>query len=740
MNKKHFLLAAAFAAACVLGAAEVPPKFASAKPIWPETLESTMNAFVDFHSKFDYKSGKAVLRITGSTVYRVRVNGAFAGYGPARAPTGFFRVDEIDITPQVKQGANEILVQVNAYNCNTFYYPCNAPFLLAEILVDGNVVCATGGKNAAAFTACENPTRITRTPRYSFQRGFTEAYDFCEWCFTEVECGEMEELGLREYDASGLKLLPRIVAYPSYAINDGFKCVDSMPAYRNANKTNFKTDRSQFPTSIFHCYAKSNIVFDVSEEMQRYSYGAQHDGPVAKGPFDFAKRRSYVFDAGKLDCGFIRLNVKVRKPGRLTVVFDELLDPRGFVAPLRMDGCVNCVTWNFEQKGDFEVETFEPYAFRYLQAMVDGGDISISMPSLRTYRNEAVMTANKDRNPDAELEKISEAARETLAQNSTDIFTDCPSRERAGWLCDSFFEGRAYKWFCGNTDVEKVFLENYLLPEKFADTPDGMVPMCWPSDHPDCNFIPNWAMWLLLEVEEYVQRSNDREFAESFRPRAMKLLEWFAKYENSDGLLEKLPGWNFVEWSKANDFTQDVSYPANMTYTGVLDAMSRLYSLPDLADKAKKLRATIREQSHRGRWFCDHAVRNQSGALEVKEDVTETCQYYAFFFGVATPDLDPDLWEVLVKEFGPQRKLGNMHASVHYSNAFIGNLLRLDLLTRLGHPAQALREIKGYYLPMAEKTGTLWEHDQATASCCHGFAGYVAQLIQVASDKKRNND
>ena len=31
-----------------------------------------------------------------------------------------------------------------------------------------------------------------------------------------------------------------------------------------------------------------------------------------------------------------------------------------------------------------------------------------------------------------------------------------------------------------------------------------MLPMCYPADHYDGNFIPNWAMWFVLELEEYI--------------------------------------------------------------------------------------------------------------------------------------------------------------------------------------------------------------------------------------------
>ena len=109
--------------------------------------------------------------------------------------------------------------------------------------------------------------------------------------------------------------------------------------------------------------------------------------------------------------------------------------------------------------------------------------------------------------------------------------------------------------------------------------------------------------------------------------------------------------------------------------------------------------------------------------------MTETCQYYAFFHGIATPKTHPELWTRLTDEFGPGRKTKGLYKEVWPSNAFIGNLLRLILLKREGRAAQCIREIRGYYLKMAETTGTLWEHDRPEASCNHGFAAYVAILL-----------
>ena len=221
---------------------------------------------------------------------------------------------------------------------------------------------------------------------------------------------------------------------------------------------------------------------------------------------------------------------------------------------------------------------------------------------------------------------------------------------------------------------------------------------------------------------------SHRATVEALRPRVLKLLDYFRKFENSDGLLEKLERWVFVEWSAANKFVQDVNYPSNMLYAGMLDAAARLYDLPDLARKAAQVRETVRKQSFDGEFFVDNAVR-KDGKLEVTRNRTEVCQYFAFFFGVATPEANPKLWAALTKDFGPQRKETKAHPEIHPANAFIGNQLRFELLSRDGRSRQILDEAIGYWLYMADRTGTLWENDTPSASCNHGFASHAAHVL-----------
>lgn len=424
--------------------------------------------------------------------------------------------------------------------------------------------------------------------------------------------------------------------------------------------------------------------------------------------------------------GFLGAKVTVKEPTVLKLSFDELLDAEGHIDEARLN-CKPYITYDL-QPGEYTLESFEPYTMQYVEVKVMGGDVQVQEIFMRDYCN-ADVHRGEFLSDNEKMNFLFEAARETLRQNSLDIFMDCPSRERAGWLCDSFFSARTAFDLSGNTKIEKNFLENFLLPERFDDIDEGMLPMCYPSDHWNHNYIPNWAMWFVVELEEYLYRSGDRELVDRAKKRVYDLINYFKPFLNEDGLLEKLSHWVFVEWSAANSLVQDVNYPSNMLYAYMLDVASRLYDDDTLYNQAEQIRTTIREQAFDGEYFIDNAKRGKGGRLELTGNHTEVCQYYAFYFGVATPESHPELWARLRDEFGPVRKQTNAYSDVPFANAFIGNYLRMELLSREGLSRKILDESVDFYIPMAEQTGTLWENMTSVASCNHGFASHIIRVL-----------
>jgi alpha-L-rhamnosidase len=686
--------------------------FRAAYPVWFPGLEQEKNIHAGFRAVFPVIGEKTLrLRLTGSTMYRVFLNGEFVQHGPARGPHGFYRVDELDLSGRMKDGENLLAIEVVGVNCHSFAYLNQPSFLQAEIEADGTIVAATG---CAGFKALRLPERIQKVERYSFQRPYVEAYrmapGFDGWrkrmdaAFEPVPCTVQ----------SKKELLPRGVALSDFKI---------MPAEKTARSGSVTVEEKPVDRSVFwwtgeprysglKSFQPEEFELDVLQIIQSCSF--TEDKTSGANSWQ-------ILDLGVNLTGFIQLAVSCEQPVRLMAVFDEVL----IDGDLNLDRnkSINLIYYDL-QPGTYELESMEPYTFRYLKLIALDGAVTVHRAGLREYANfEASAAEFVCSDPDLNL--IFEAGRQTFRQNATDLYMDCPGRERAGWLCDSFFTGRVEPLLCGGSKVERNFIENFELPADFLPVPKGMLPMCYPSEHPDGCHIPQWAMWMVLELEEYLLRTGDRTMIDRMEPKIDGLLGYFEGFENSDGLLEKLPSWNFIEWSRANQLTEDVNYPTNMLYARMLESAARLYGKDERLQKARQVHQAVREQSFAGTFFVDNSVRDEKGFLHSSSESTEVCQYYAFFCGTASPESHPELWRILLREFGPNRDPEDPYRAVHPANAFIGYYLRMELLSRYGERKQLLHEIKGYFLSMAKTTGTLWEHNDTRASCNHGFASHI---------------
>ena len=82
-----------------------------------------------------------------------------------------------------------------------------------------------------------------------------------------------------------------------------------------------------------------------------------------------------------------------------------------------------------------------------------------------------------------------------------------------------------------------------------------------------------------------------------------------------------------------------------------------------------------------------------------------------------------------MRGFRSRRKETEASSEVHLANAFVGNMLRFEILSHYGKCQQILDESVAYLLYMAEETGTLWENVGSYASCNHGFASHIVHTL-----------
>ena len=687
--------------------------FTEAKPVWAQGRSGEMNTNLLFTGTLPAVTN-ATLAITAACSYVAFLNGAFLCAGPARCAHGFFRVDEIKLDGKLTDTENLLEIKSLGAYLDSYQHLRQPSFLCAEVVAGGEVLLCTDVAGKKNFTVTLITERIQKTQRFSIQRTLAEVYDYTNNAHTPVALAEV---------AAGT-FITRNIPFPDFSVHTAEAVLaqgqviptDKAPTYMDL-VTNLGPDWKAYDAAELEACS----VWDAQKlEFRPDSLKPRaYDG----SPMEFAKNSYALFDLGREKTGFIGMTVQCSAPVTIYALFDEILqeDPANPVNYVRMMTTA-VVKWHLPA-GTHTLLSYEPYSLRYLQLCCVGGGCLVENVHLRNYCFKPIESRTF---ADPALQKIYDAAIETFRQNVVDIYMDCPSRERAGWLCDSFFTARVERVLTGASAVERNFLENFLLPAQFENLPAGMLPMCYPADFRDGNFIPNWAMWYVLELEEYLARTGDQALIDLAKDRMYALLRYFKGFENEFGLLENLEKWVFVEWSKANDLVQDVNFPSNFLYAAMKKVMGRLYQDDALLREGEALLKTARDWSLSGEgvFFCDNAVR-ENGKLVLSGECTEVCQYYAFYFGAATPEKDPELFRILTEDFGPQRKQTGAYPEIYFANAFIGNYLRLDLLQRWGMKEKLIEEIKGYFTFMAERTGTLWEHDNISASCNHGFASHI---------------
>ncbi len=658
------------------------------------------------------------ISVSASGSYKAYLNGVETLYGPSRAAKGYFRAENMQYL--LNKGKNTLPVLVTDYGVGNFAYVTQDPFFYFKMDVDGKTY------TAADMTCYTFPFRAQKMQRYSFQRGFAEWYTLdrpYREIFENAE-GLCERVAVKSVES--LKELPRRVSPQS-----------AMLPWLNAKRTHCGTFSVDSDKKLW----ADRSIYQVGNEFEGF-YHKELDECLTDtvGKFVFTKGEDreelgegeYAFyDFSRNVSGFASVSLEAIEDSEVYLIFDESVTEEGFVCPTRLD-CANVVKWNLK-KGNYSgvvdsLESLEAYTMQFAQALVTKGKIKVNSVDVRAFENNEVYNL-KFEIADDKLERIVKAAQNTLAQNSVDLLMDCPSRERSGWINDIYFSMKSSELFSGGFNAVKNSLENYALYEDEHEAPEDMLPMCYPASHIDKHYIPQCAMWYVINLTEYLLKNPDPDLKEKGKRNAYRALKFFAQKENADGLLENLKGWNFIEWSKANseEFVAGVNYPSNMMYYKMLIGMAQVWNDKPLAEKAEALKAKIIEQSFNGKFFEDNCVRNANGVLERKGHISETCQYYAFLMGVATREQFPELYKTMRDQLGPKRKSGILD-EVATPNIIPGLLARETVLLQNGEPEQVLDEVKDIFFVMAEHYETLWEMVGPYASCNHGIASYAAYL------------
>jgi hypothetical protein len=140
--------------------------------LWAEGLPQR-NACAGFLRSLDWRAGQpAQMHIFAESLWRLYINGRFVAAGPAPFRKPVVTVDTIDLTPWLRPGANEVFVLVRWFGETTKWVCSDQPGLAACLELDGQRIHDAAGWTAWALRLW-NPT----PPRISWAREAIEDID-----------------------------------------------------------------------------------------------------------------------------------------------------------------------------------------------------------------------------------------------------------------------------------------------------------------------------------------------------------------------------------------------------------------------------------------------------------------------------------------------------------------------------------------------------------------------------------
>ncbi|WP_295768274.1 family 78 glycoside hydrolase catalytic domain [uncultured Mucilaginibacter sp.] len=316
-------------------------------------------------------------------------------------------------------------------------------------------------------------------------------------------------------------------------------------------------------------------------------------------------RSRYLYDFGQNLSGIFELKVKGKKGDTVRIYPAELLAAEGTI---NQKGSGNPHYYDYVVKGDGE-EVWQPrftyYGFRYMQvenAVAPGEANPHKLPvvtglkSLHT-RNAAPIVG--------EFSCSNELFNKTFAlidwsikSNMASVFTDCPHREKLGWLEEAHLVGGSIRYIYDIANLSRKCINDMQV----AQTADGLVPEIAPEF---TNFggifrdSPEWGSNSIIMPWYVYQWYGDKKVLADSYSMMQRYLTYLAGMAKENILSQGLGDW-YDLGPKSPGLSQNT--PQGITATAIyyydlniVSQIARMLDKPADAAKYEKLAIEVRK-------------------------------------------------------------------------------------------------------------------------------------------------
>ena len=525
--------------------------------------------------------GSYTVRVSADNRFILWVNGRRVGDGPARGDLSHWRYEKYDLAPFLKTGSN--LITATVWNFGVFA-PVAQMSDRTAFLLESEAEGTTSISTPNGWLVEEEPgQRALDRKSVSLMTYFAS--------------GPGEELDASKYDwdwnaekpgpawvkaASPMRdsIFPGVNhAHSADTTGDNFWGLvpDTLPHMEYSPAPVGSVVRTYLadsqPTSILMGEEKANISIQTAQS----SLSAFPSQAVSIDP---NKHIHLLLDRKTLCTAYPELTISGGKGARIVLTYSEALydekqhkGDRDAVENRKALG----LTDSFLPDGGAH-RTFMPLwwrTWRYLDLDITTGSEPLTLESLRAWFTAYPFEERATfKSGDPDLDKIWEISWRTARLDAHETFMDTPYYEQLQYVGDTRIQALISYTVAADDRLGRQAIAAF----DQSRIPEGLTYSRYPSSLRQ--IIPPFSLLWIGMVHDFWMYRTDPEPARESLPGSRAVLGWFARYEQPDGLLARLPWWSFIDWVSSGETptydSHGESCITTLEYLGALDEAAEL--------------------------------------------------------------------------------------------------------------------------------------------------------------------
>lgn len=498
-----------------------------------------------------------LVHVSADNRFVLYLNGQRVGDGPARGDLAHWRYEDFDLAPMLKAGTNTLTATVWNFGV---YAPVAQMSERTAFLVQGDT-------DAEAAVNTNSSWMVEEEPGQTFLGRQKNGL----WVY--VASGPGEQLHAESYDWGWMS--PQITGshwvHAASALRESFFAGSGVAASHGVTAD---VPWQLVPDTLPHmAYTKEDAGHVVRTTLQdAQSFPAQPVTIPAKTDLHI------LLDRSELTTAYPRLTFSGGNGSMIKLVYAEALydakmhkGNRNEVGDRKAVGVTDEI---YPDGGDHRVfETLWWRTWRYLDIEVQTTDEPLTLDGLDAeYTAYPFDVKASFASSDPDLEKIWKIGWHTAQLDAHETYMDTPYYEQLQYSGDTRIQEMISYAVTGDDRLARQAIR--ALDD--SRIPAGITASRYPSQLPQ--YIPPFSLLWIDSLHDYYMNRPDAAFVKEILPGARTVLQWFAGYQQEDGVLGKLPWWSFIDWVDTQTTKDFPSYDAKnesclttMQYIGALE-------------------------------------------------------------------------------------------------------------------------------------------------------------------------